>query len=135
VSNQAIGVALLERLAAMTPALPTEYENKTFDPVAGEPYQKEHLLMAAPDNAMFGSYHRERGIYQVTLCYPLDSGAGEASEQADAVQAWFKRGTTLPLDGNNILTVHRTPAIGSGFKDKDRWCVPVSIPFFAEIFN
>jgi len=117
----------------MTPALSTAWENVAFTPVAGTPYQAAFLMCAAPDNPTLGDgFYRALGIFQVSLFYPLQAGAGTAEAKAELIRTTFKRGTSMVL-GSVTVRVERTPDIGQGRVDGDRWHVPVKIRWFAGI--
>lgn len=134
-SQTVIRRALEKRLNLMSPALETAWENSDFTPVNAVPYQRLSLLSGTPDNPTFGGGHyRAVGLLQVTLCYPQNTGPGACQARADEVQLWFPRGLSLQ-DGQDVVIVERTPAIGPGFKDADRWCVPVSIRYYGEFFT
>ena len=51
----AIRAALEARLNAMTPTLDTAWENTTFVPKEGTPYQRVYLLPAIPENPTSGN--------------------------------------------------------------------------------
>lgn len=132
--SESIRRALEIRLAAMTPALDTAYENIPFTPVSGTPYQRANMLPANPDNpSQGGTHYLEIGIFQVSLFYPNDVGSATAQARADAVRVWFKRGTTLTHGGINT-TVIATPAKAPAFNDGDRYVIPISIRYQANIF-
>lgn len=128
----AIRAALETALNGMTPALPTAWENAAFSPVAGMPYQAVHILFAEPDNIEFGSAHRELGYMQVTLRYPLQTGTAEIAARAELLRNTFYRGATF-TSGSVKVVIDRTPEVGSGYVDGDRFVIPVTIRFFANI--
>ncbi|MGO4326736.1 phage tail terminator-like protein [Cupriavidus sp. 2TAF22] len=150
-SNALVRKGLETRLNAMAPALATAWQNVSFKPPPGTPYQEVHLLWGAPENPAFGSYYREVGVFQVSLMYPQGTGPAAADARAAAVRDWFKRGTTIhvfpdgasmvldfvnqvyQLDPGLDVIIERTPAIADGYQDGDRWRVPISIPFFASV--
>lgn len=125
--------ALETALAAMTPSLSVAYENASFTPVAGTPYQQAHILFADPANPEAGSGYQELGFMQVTLKYPLQAGAAAAAARAAMLRTTFKKNTSFTKSGT-IVTVNRTPTIGNGVVDGDRWSVPVKIPFISNQF-
>jgi hypothetical protein len=132
-SIAAIRKALEVKLAAMSPAVATVYENTEYTPVAGTPYQRANLLPAEPDNSTQGStYYREQGIFQVTLCYPQKVGPGTALARAEALRTHFKRGTTMEKDGLTVI-VMRTPNIMPAYIEADRYCIPVSIQYQCDV--
>lgn len=132
-SLKIVRAALENRLATLSPNLSTAYENVSFTPVAGIAYQRANLLPNTPDNSIQGAAtYFERGIFQVTACYPTGTGPAAADTQAQAVRNHFKRGTSM-VESFITVIVTDTPRQSTGFVDGDRWCVPVSIPFQAQI--
>lgn len=134
-SLKAIKAALEGRLVAIANPLPTQWENKAFIPPAdGSEYQIADLLPAEPDNPSLGDgFYRERGLLQVTLCYPLGGGSGPVYAKAEAIRDWFPRG--LSLSGTGVVVrIHRTPSIGPKLQSPDRFVLPISVRYFADVF-
>lgn len=132
-SITAVRAALEVKLAAMTPALSTAYENVPFTPVAGTPYQACYTMPASPENPTMGDgFYREQGIFQISLFYPLQAGPATASARAELIRAAFKRGTSM-TSGTVTVKVTRTPEVSQGRVDGDRWLVPVKIVWHANI--
>jgi hypothetical protein len=128
-----VRAALEVKLSAMTPALVIAWENAPYTPVAGTPYQAAYLLPATPDNPTMGdSFYREQGIFQVSLFYPLQVGPKAAADRAELIRTTFKRGTSM-VSGTVTVRVARTPEIGQGRVDGDRWHVPVRIVYCAGV--
>jgi hypothetical protein len=126
--------ALEIALYTMTPALATAWENQDFAPVAGTPYQEATLLPASPDNSTMGDGHyRERGILQITLKYPIGAGATAAMARAQLIRATFFRGASF-TSGGVTTRIPSMPEIGRGMVVEDRWVLPVSIRYFADVF-
>lgn len=133
-SAAAIRAALESHLNGMTPALTTAWENLPLTPVSGVPFQRASLLPADPANPTVGAGHyRELGVFQVSLYYPINAGPIAATSRAELIRTRFKRSTTLTSAGITV-TIDGTPTIASGFVDGDRWVVPVSIPYWANVF-
>lgn len=131
-SEPAIRVALEVRLAALTPALATAYENAAYTPVAGTPYQRVALMRAQPANPEAGTFQQMQGIFQVTLEYPQNVGPNAAEARAKLLADWFYRTLSLTASGV-IVTINRASYIMAGFVDGDRWAVPVRIFYLANI--
>lgn len=132
-SNLAIRRALLTHLAAMTPDLPTAVENETFTPPAADlPYQRASLLPAEPRNPEQGGFIQRQGVFSVVLAYPEAMGAGPGQERAEAVEAHFPRNLTLGWSGLSVK-VRYTPTIAPGFSEGDRYMIPVSIRYDADV--
>lgn len=127
--------AFEKRLALMSPALPTAYENVNYVPVTGTAYQRASLLPAQPENPTLGdAYHREVGVFQVSLYYPVNVGSATAETRAEAVISHFKRATSMIEGSQSVLVIQtptRTPA-----QVIDGWYVIfVSIFYRSEVFS
>ena len=134
-SISSIRSALESHLSSMSGALPTAYENAQFLPVSGTPFQKVNLLPALTQNPSIGaSLHREIGIFQVSLYYPLNAGANNCATMAENIRTRFARGITITKDSVTVM-IDSTPSISKGMIDGDRWIVAVSINYSADIFN
>lgn len=131
-SEPAIRAALEVRLAALTPALATAYENAAYTPIAGTPYQKINLMRAQPANPEAGTFQQAQGIFQVTLEYPQNVGVGVTEARAKLLAEHFPRKLSLTASGVTV-TVMRAPYIMAGFVDGDRWAVPVRVFYQANI--
>lgn len=128
-----IRAALETELAAMSPALATAYENKTFTPPPPSvPYQEAFLLPAEPDSRESGPQFLEQGIFQVSLRYPLKKGSGPAVTRAEAIRATFWKARSL-TSGGIVVNILRTPEIMKGQRDGDRWLVVVKIRWTAQV--
>jgi hypothetical protein len=123
-----IRAALETALVALGWPDQTAWENKSFNPTAGTPYQRATLLQADPDDSEIGAPAMERGYLQVDLFYPTGDGPGAADTRARLLRSTFYRGRSLPFDGGRIL-IHRTASILPGYTDVDRYVVPVRIFF------
>lgn len=128
-SNQTNIVAALQvALNAMSPALATAWGNATYAPVTGTPYQRVEILFADPGNEEYGPGYLDQGYMQVTLMYPAGAGDSPARTRAGLIRTAFARGNSF-TSGGQVTTITRTPAIGQGVPDGDRWAVPVKIRF------
>ena len=126
--------ALEIALQAMTPTLETAWENRDFTPTANA-YQRAFLLPASPRNATLGDGHyQERGVFQVTLNYPVGKGAADGMARAALIRATFFRGASFTNKGVTTR-IEATPEIGRGIVEDSRWVLPVSIRYFADIFE
>lgn len=128
-----IRAALEVALNSMAPAVATAWENVMFNPPASSvPYQSAFLMMGEPDNREWGGSHIEEGILQVSLMYPLQKGTAEANARAEYLRTVFFKGATFTKDGVKVNIV-KTPTIGQGRADGDRWFIPVKIRFHSFI--
>jgi hypothetical protein len=133
---------LLEvHLNVLSGGLPTAWENVPYKPVVGTPYQRANLLPAETDNPTMGvaegsgtALKRETGVFQLTLFYPLNEGAGKATERAELLRDHYKRGTFLSA-GNVRLVIDRSPSIGRALVDDGYFVVPISVPYRADVLS
>ena len=129
-----IRAALETRLNAISPSLATAWESVPYTPVTGTPFQQVNLLLNEAENPTLGDgMYRVTGFLQVLLCYPPGVGAKAAATRAELVRDWFPRGLGLSSGGQSVL-IDRTPSIAPALIDGDRYRVPVSIYFTADIF-
>ncbi|MDI6742659.1 MAG: phage tail terminator-like protein [Smithella sp.] len=134
-SLAAIRAALETRLNNMASPISYAWENTPFTPVAGVPYAAIYLMPATPDNPTMGDgFYREQGIFQISLFYPLQTGPKAAIVRGELIREAFKRGSSL-VSGTVIVRIFRTPEIGQGRIEGDRWHLPCKIQFFADIHN
>jgi hypothetical protein len=134
VSSVSIRAALEAALAAMSPALTTEYQNDPpLVPTAGAAYQRADLLLATPTNNEISRSYVAHGFLQVTLCYPTQAGTGAAEARAELIRSTFYRGRSLTPVGGVTVTIHLTPEILPAYVDGDRFCIPVRVPFRAPV--
>lgn len=131
-SRLAIRNALQSAVADISGSISVAWENATFTPVNGIPYQKVNLLFAQPDNSEYGSNYTELGYLQITLMYPLLEGTIEIDERADLIKSAFQRGSSFTADGYTVV-VDRTPEISGGARDTDRWSVTIKIRWHANV--
>lgn len=128
-----VRAALQSALDGMTPDLATAWENVGYTPVDGTPYQAAYVMPATPGNPTFGDdYYQEQGIFQISLFYPLDEGTAAAEARAQLIRTTFKRGTSM-ASGSVTVRIDKTPEIGLGRVDGDRWHIPVKVRWFAGI--
>ena len=129
-----IRAALETRLNAINPSLATAWESVPFTPVTGTPFQQISLLLNETENPTLGDgMYRVRGFLQVLLCYPPGTGPKAASARAELIRNQFQRGLGLSSGGTDVL-IDRTPTIAPAIIDGDRYRLPVTIYFSADIF-
>ena len=122
--------ALEKRLAALSPSMPTAWDNVEFDPAANPTgYQRANLLPAATDNPTLSQVRKiERGIFQVTLFYPERAGAGDAEARAQLLRNHFPAGLVLTEGGIKVRIV-RTPSVAPPMPEPGWYAVPISIRY------
>jgi hypothetical protein len=127
--------ALFERLADLTlsPVLPVSYPDVVF-PAVGQTkpdnYLEAAILRAQTAAVGLSKWDEHAGILQVTVVtkqFPA-GGTKTPTQIADAVAAWFPRGTRL-LNGSVQVDVYEKPAIASPIADAPYTRTPVSIRY------
>lgn len=127
--------ALENALAAIVPAIDIVHENQSYEPIAGRPYCEAYVLFATPSNPTMGDgFYQELGIFQVNLQYPTEVGTADAAARAQLIRDAFPRGATFAFSGVTVQ-VDRTPEIGAGTVDGDRWFLPIRVRWHADIYN
>jgi hypothetical protein len=118
----------------MTPSLATAWEGVPFTPVTGTPFQQINILYNETENPTLGdAMYRVSGLMQVLLCYPPGTGPKAASARAELIRNQFQRGLGLSSGGTDVL-IDRTPTIAPAIIDGDRYRIPVTVYFSADIF-
>ena len=129
-----IRAALETRLNAISPSLATAWESVPYTPVTGTPFQQVNLLLNEAENPTLGDgMYRVTGFLQVLLCYPPGTGPKAASARAELIRNQFQRGLGLSSGGTDVL-IDRTPTIAPAIIDGDRYRLPVTIYFSADMF-
>lgn len=125
--------ALETALAAMSPSLPTAWENAdTYNPVVGTPWQEVHVMLADPrPMEMSGKLHEEPGILQIKLHYPLKAGAAAAETRAELIRSTFKHGTNFTASGVTVK-ISNVPSI-TRIDEPDWFTLSVRVPFYAHV--
>jgi hypothetical protein len=130
-----ISAAFEKKLKALDTNFPTALENLPYTPVTGTAYQRIRVLPATPVNPTMGdNYHRENGLCEIILFYPVNTGRGTAQAKAEAIKNHFPRGLAL-TEAGQIIKIDRTPTISAAIQDGDRYALPITISYYSEIFN
>lgn len=110
----------------------TAFENISFTPKTGTPYQLSRLVPLPVENPTLGdNYNREVGFYQVVLSYPRGEGVGRLTTMADKIKDYFKRGTIL-VEGSDKVVIDRTPQVSSVYINDTRAEITIRIRYYCE---
>lgn len=127
--------AFNKRLSTITPSIQTAYEAVSFTPTPGVPYQRVQLIPSRPLNPTLGQvYHRERGSYQILLCYPNNVGTISVLDRAELTRSYFQQGDSF-LEGSTRVIIQGTPYIAGTSTVQDRTVLPLIISYYAEVFS
>lgn len=127
-----IRTALEAHLMALTPEIPTEFDNhRIATPPIDSPWQSCSLLPAQPENpTQDEGLTIQRGVFQVLLRYPSADGAGPAQQRADLLVEHFKAPCILSSGTITVLTRGRAQ-VGAPLPGSDRFVLPVSIRWYS----
>ncbi len=126
--RQGFETALKTWADAQTPAIPIAWPNVAFTPPAGR-YVRSHVLPSPEEYLFFANTGREfRGIYQVSLCLPINTGSGAAETLAASMAAAFSASFTQ--SGLRIYLL-RPFSCAPAITEESRYVVPVSTQFKA----
>lgn len=113
----------------------TAHQNVAYQTVQGIPYQLVEMISSQPDEpTQGGGYYKERGLYQVTLIYPLGVGVGALKTRAELIRNYFKKGSSLTYGGITVI-IDKVPSLGIMMPDSDTYSLPVKISYSADIYN
>lgn len=126
-----VRAALEAALNGMSPSLSTAWENLSFTPVTGTPYQRASIILAEPANDEIDRTFNERGVFQVSLHYPSGGGAGPAYARADLIRAKFYRGQDFSSGGVTVHVIGTPMILPPTNDDQGRYVLVVSINFRA----
>lgn len=126
--------ALLQRLGALTlsPAIPVAYPNVTFPAASSQAkpdiYLEARLMRAGSQPVGISEWNELPGILQVDVVYKSQDGELKPLQIADAVAAWFAKGTRL-VNGSVQVDVYERPSIASAISDAPYMRIPVSVRY------
>ena len=122
-------LAFEEAINAINPTIATAYENVSFTPSSGVPYQELYDIPASNNHLFIDNAEFEGlGIFQITLKYPSGQGMKTVSNRAELYVSSFPCGRKLTKNGDTI-TVLQTPKVNNLGVDGDRVVVAVSINY------
>lgn len=126
-SQVLIQASLETRLQQFDAAFPTAWENRPFEPVEGQAFQRVFFIPNSPvDHGIAFDVKEWRGLFQISLMYPLLEGRGPAQQRAELLAAHFAPYQEL-VNGAMKTMVYASPDIGPGSADDTRWVVPVTV--------
>jgi len=118
---------------AITPTIPTAYENINYTPSNGVDYQELYLLPAInEDISIESSDFVSKGIFQITLKYKTGRGSYDIATRADLYVKSFKTGRKLIKDDVTVIVMDTPKVINLGTSG-DRIIYAISINYRAYI--
>ncbi|MQX89133.1 phage tail terminator-like protein [Sinorhizobium meliloti] len=125
--------AATDRLIAMPGVLPIAAPNVVF-PAAGQPLPAKYLRLAFLPNqtrqiTMGNDPQQKRGLFQVSVVWPVGQGIIGALDVADQVIDHFKN-QSLFASGVKV-TISSEPWAAGPLQEGERVQIPVTIPYIA----
>lgn len=130
-NNLMIRKALDKRLEQLASAIGVNvaWENVDFTPPATGIYMEADFLPASnEDFTIQGTATIRRGVYQVTVVYPVNSGSQAAELLASKIVDGFPNNYAIPTAETPVY-VNGEPSVFSGIKDDTAYRTPVSIAY------
>ena len=101
----ALEQALIQRFIDGSFGLPVAYENKDFEPTAGEPYAEVSSFINDETPFSLNDSNETDGFLQIILRYPENDFSWDAKTKADQIRQVFKIGTRINTgDGRLVIT-------------------------------
>lgn len=112
-------------------------QNVDFEPPAPEVEYEEIFIIPGPPRAV-GLRQRTviyGGIFQISLCYPANTGAGRAEARGKLISEHFDPETTVLTGAEGVqVRVVGPPAVGAPIPGKPgRYVIPVSVRYSSVI--
>ncbi|ASP63399.1 phage tail terminator-like protein [Sinorhizobium meliloti] len=125
--------AVTDRLLAMPGVLPVAAPNVVF-PAAGQPLPPKYLRLTFLPNqtrqiTMGNDPQQKRGLFQVSVVWPVGQGIIGALDVADQVIDHFKN-QSLFASGVKV-TISSEPWAAGPLQEGERVQIPVTIPYIA----
>ena len=123
--------AFENKINSISPTIQTAYENVTFAPTAGVPYQELYLIPATNDNIFIdGDGFVSYGIFQINLKYPAGKGTKDSLDRVKLYLDNFKSGDNL-VQGGITTNILNTPKVVNLGTSGDRIIYAISINYQA----
>ena len=130
--ESSIATALMARVASLvlSPVHPVAYPNVSFTPPANKKYLRVTHFVNSTDRLFINSSgkHRHKGILQITVCAPLNSGESAGREIAGQVASHFAVDARLS-SGGVAVRITKRPNIASALITDTEIQIPVSISY------
>ena len=109
-------------------------ENDGDGPIVGA--YVETFILPAPtlSRGMDGTHREWRGVCQVNVCVPVDTGWGAASGYASSLDAAFPLTAYITQLGLKIWITAPFSAAPAAFRSDTHWVLPVSCQYQAHAF-
>jgi len=122
---------LFDRLAGGV-TLPVAWPNKAFTPPTTGKFLRADFIPGRVDRICIGSdeRHRQLGIMQVSVMWPLSKGTDEPTDMAGAIRGLFPVDLVL-TDADIRVRVIERPALAGPIIEEQRLMIPVTVEWEA----
>lgn len=120
---------------SLSPKLLIAFQNVSFTPKVGVPYAQCYVLPAKTEDPSIGDRHsRKTGVFQVSLCFPVNDGNAKIEAAKDSIENFFYRGRSFEKNGK-WLNVDSTPSSTSASVQNGWYVMHISIDYRMEVFR
>lgn len=111
----------------------TAWENTAFTTSTNDPWCQVNFLPSEPDVVTLGpdGFNEQRGVFQISLFYPSNTGSGPAKAKADEIITAFPTGRKMTYSGQDVVI--RKSGCSSGEQYRGHYRLYVSIYFYAHV--
>lgn len=118
--------------AAQSPAISVAWQNVKFSPTANTRYIRAFVLPARTISLTLDRTHRQyKGVFQASLCMPIDTGAGAAEALVASLDAYFPL-TTYMTQGSLRVYLISPMSAAPAISEPGLYVVPVSAQYQAD---
>lgn len=130
-----IKALLFARLAALTgpgAALPVAWPNVSHTPGVDGKFLRADFITGRVDRICIGSNekHRQLGLLQVSVMWPLNKGTDDPTDIAGDVRALYPADLVLS-DADVRVRVIKRPAVAAPIVEEQRVMIPVTVEWEA----
>ena len=119
----------------MSPKLLIAFQNVSFTPKVGVPYAQCYILPAKTQDPSIGDRHsRKTGVFQVSLCFPVNDGNAKIEAAKDSIENFFYRGRSFEKNGKWV-SIDSTPSSTSASVQNGWYVLHISIDYRMEVFR
>lgn len=130
-------ITALKTLTKYITSTNTAYQNESFTPPAEGGWYEVDFLPAPPVQSELGESGQNRwtGLFQVTICVPLNSGKEMSNYRYNMIAGLFKRGSFF--SGVEVVNIHRSTNLLSEHEgvNQAHYRLPVRIEYKADLEN
>lgn len=118
-------------LATMPGVPPINFENTVDGYAEGTTWVRVTHIPNTVDGASIGRFsdNKWKGIFNLNVLVPSNSGSRISAPIIDALISRFKRGSEIPTPAGNTVQIEKvTP--GSAMKEKSWYVIPINIRYY-----